>query len=320
MFSGLKKSQPPVYVQWGLLGCGALGGVFASLLTLCGQSVQVILRDSQRATLHPHVDFTALDGHNHLLAIHRGFSTSMAKAKRLLVMTKANQVIEALAPLVGKLDKNVVIVLLHNGLGICEQVATMFPDNPLIAGVTSHGAVKTGYFSFRHTGRGETWLGPVNDAAKAHAHVAKDLAQALGHAQWDEQIIARQWQKLAINCAINPLTALHQIRNGELQGERFHDILQQVCVELADVMNAENLPTHADELLRQVMKVVELTADNHSSMYQDVELGRPCEIDAINGFLINKAKAHGIAVPVNSGLYQAIKDKTAKLAEIASLG
>ncbi|MGU5715148.1 ketopantoate reductase family protein [Aeromonas taiwanensis] len=307
--NNLKTRRHPVSPEWTLLGCGALGGVFASLLTQSGQPTRVLLRERHRATLHPGIDFTSLDGHTQLLAIERGFLDNPGSIKRLLVMTKAGQVVSALAPLVGQLAAGVPIVLLHNGMGIAEQVVTLFPHNPVIAGVTSHGAMQSGHFVFRHTGKGETWLGPVNEAAKAHAYLADELASALGQAGWDEQILTHQWQKLAVNCAINPLTALYKLRNGELTGPRFADVLQQICVEVADVMQAEGQPTASDELLRRVMMVVELTADNYSSMYQDMEQGRETEIEAITGFLLGRAAAHGIAVPVNQGLYQAIKEK-----------
>ena len=318
MPSGFKSSRqlatpaviPPVIPQWSLLGCGALGGVVASLLTISGQSTRVLLRDHHQSTLHPGTDFTSLEGQVQLLNIERGFVSKPGKIKRLLVMTKASQVIAALMPLAGKLDAAVPIVLLHNGMGIAEQVVEMFPHNPVIAGVTSHGAMRCGHFVFRHTGKGETWLGPINEAAKAHAALADELELALGQAGWDEHVLARQWQKLAINCAINPLTALYKLKNGELAGPRFADVLQQICVEVADVMCAEGIATTAEELQRRAMTVVELTADNYSSMYQDMELGRETEIEAITGFLLSKAAKHGIAVPVNQGLYQAIKDKS----------
>lgn len=314
MPSGLRNTRhpvvPPVIAQWTLLGCGALGGVFASLLTISGQSTRVMLREHHQSTLHPGVDFTSLEGQVQLLNIERGFVSKPGKFQRLLVMTKAGQVIDALTPLVGKLEAGIPIVLLHNGMGIAERVVEMFPHNPVIAGVTSHGAMQCGHFVFRHTGKGETWLGPINDLARAHTGVADDLAAALGQAGWDEQILVRQWQKLAINCAINPLTALYKLKNGELTGPRFADVLQQICVEVADVMTAEGIATTAEELLRRVMTVVELTADNYSSMYQDMEQGRETEIEAITGFLLAKAAEHGIAVPVNQGLYQAIKEKS----------
>lgn len=137
----------------------APSAAFASLLTQSGQSTRVLLREHHKSTLHPGVDFTSLEGQVQLLNIERGFVSKPGKIKRLLVMTKASQVVAALAPLVGKLDAGVPIVLLHNGMGIAEQVVEMFPHNPVIAGVTSHGAMQGGHFVFRHTGKGETWLG-----------------------------------------------------------------------------------------------------------------------------------------------------------------
>jgi 2-dehydropantoate 2-reductase len=302
-------SQSPSTPSWTLLGCGALGGVFAALLTQSGQPTQVLLRERHRATLHPVIDFTGLDGQHGLISIARGFLADTPPIRRLLVMTKADQVIPALQPLIGKLDKRVPIVLLHNGMGVAERVAELFADNPIIAGVTSHGALQQGHFVFRHTGRGETWLGPINEQGRQFAHLADRLAQALGQAGWDEQILARQWHKLAINCAINPLTALYRIKNGELTGPRFADTLQQICIEVADVMNAEGIATTHEELARRVQSVAGLTADNYSSMQQDLEQGKETEIEAITGFLLAKARLHGIMVPVNQGLYQAVKDR-----------
>ena len=98
MPSGLQSSRLPSSPQWSLLGCGALGGVFASLLTQSGQATRLLLRERHRATLHPGVDFTSLEGHTQLLAIERAFIDKPGSIKRLLVMTKAGQVISVKIP------------------------------------------------------------------------------------------------------------------------------------------------------------------------------------------------------------------------------
>ena len=54
-----------------------------------------------------------------------------------------------------------------------------------------------------------------------HAHLADELASALGQAGWDEQILTRQWQKLAVNCAINPLTALYKLQERRIGRSAF---------------------------------------------------------------------------------------------------
>ncbi|WP_277395067.1 2-dehydropantoate 2-reductase N-terminal domain-containing protein, partial [Aeromonas media] len=120
--NNLKTRRHPVSPEWTLLGCGALGGVFASLLTQSGQPTRILLSERHRATLHPGIDFTSLEGHTQLLTIERAFIDKPGPIRRLLVMTKAGQMISALTPLVGKLAAGVPIVLLHNGMGVAEQV------------------------------------------------------------------------------------------------------------------------------------------------------------------------------------------------------
>ena len=83
--NNLKTRRHPASPEWTLLGCGALGGVFASLLTQSGQATRLLLRERHRATLHPGVDFTSLEGHTQLLAIERAFIDKPGSIKRLLV-------------------------------------------------------------------------------------------------------------------------------------------------------------------------------------------------------------------------------------------
>lgn len=137
------------------------------MLTQSGQPTRVLLSERHRATPHPGIDFTSLEGHTQLLAIERGFIDKPGPIQRLSAMTKAGQVVSAGRPPAGKLAAGVPIVLLHNGMGIAEQVVQLFPHNPVIAGVTSH-ATRCGHFVFRPHGKGETWLGPVNEAAIAY--------------------------------------------------------------------------------------------------------------------------------------------------------
>ncbi|MGL5739621.1 MAG: ketopantoate reductase C-terminal domain-containing protein, partial [Plesiomonas shigelloides] len=56
-----------------------------------------------------------------------------------------------------------------------------------------------------------------------------------------------------------------------------------------------------------VNQVIQATAENFSSMHQDITLQRASEIDYITGYLIHRAQAHGLAVPHHQALYAAIK-------------
>ena len=121
------------------------------------------------------------------------------------------------------------------------------------------------------------------------------------------KIRALLWRKVAVNCGINALTALWACPNGELK-----NIPQGIATlweEVAAVVEREGLHTSAEDLRYYVEQVIDSTAENISSMLQDVRALRHTEIDYITGYLLKRARAHGIAVPENARLYDRVKRK-----------
>jgi len=78
---------------------------------------------------------------------------------------------------------------------------------------------------------------------------------------------------------------------------------------VAAVMQREGYHSSPEDLLAYVWEIVDSTAANISSMLQDVRAVRHTEIDYINGYLLRRARAHGINVPENARLYELIKNK-----------
>ncbi|NHI02208.1 ketopantoate reductase family protein [Oceanimonas sp. MB9] len=290
--------------EWTILGAGALGCTFAALLTAKHRPVSLLLSERHRRHFHPALEFIALNERRRLVSTHPRHAEQAGGIECLLVMTKAYQVLPALNNLRG-LPADTPIILLHNGMGVAEAVARAFPHNPLLAGVTSHGALKEGPWQVRHTGKGETWLGPVNDKGRAFAHLIKPLADALGHAEWSEDIVSLQHRKLAINAVINPLTACHHIRNGQLHEPRFADVLNQLAEEVHAVLTRLGETETLAQFLRRLNSVIGLTATNYSSMHQDLAHGRPTEIDYITGYVLKHAE--DLPVPVCRQLYNEVK-------------
>ena len=114
----------------------------------------------------------------------------------------------------------------------------------------------------------------------------------------------RLWQKLAINAVINPLTASHRVRNGELAGPRFRPWIVALVAEIAQIMQAEGVLPPDAGWQAFVDAVIEATAANRSSMLQDVLAGRPTERDAILGPLIEAGRRHGLEVATIDALYR----------------
>ncbi|MFA0071810.1 ketopantoate reductase C-terminal domain-containing protein, partial [Vibrio breoganii] len=100
-----------------------------------------------------------------------------------------------------------------------------------------------------------------------------------------------------------------QIKNGELADKRFSEVLSSIIKELTQVMHAEGITCSFDELEISVNKVIRETAQNNSSMQQDMFYQRKTEIDFITGHLIKTALKHQIEVPVNQKLFELVKER-----------
>ena len=293
--------------HWTLLGCGALGGVLAGLLAEAGNQVSLLRTNDAEVRLPLQLSWWDLQGHEHHFEPDFLQTKDAANIRLLLVTTKAYQVQSALEPLIGQLPSATPILLLHNGMGTESWVRRAFPDNPLLVMVTSNGALRLGSEAFRHTGAGETWIGPANAAARAWQPLAELLARALPHAGWSEAIHHKQWEKLVINAVINPLTALSGERNGSLLQRQ--DEVEALCEELLPLLQRHGLSGDLAYWRDKVLQVARLTADNYSSMQQDLACGRPSEIDFITGFVLREAQEAKLHLPLHQQLYQAIKAK-----------
>ena len=117
--------------------------------------------------------------------------------------------------------------------------------------------------------------------------------------------ITELWQKLILNCVLNPLTAILRVRNSQIAVPVLENVRHQIVKECLSVSEAEGvfLPTNLAEKLDSAISVY----TNFSSIFQDVVNGKKTEIDFINGKIIELGKKYNIPTPINRALYSMIK-------------
>lgn len=284
-----------------VLGCGALGQLWLAALYQQGHEVQGWLRVPQ--PFCP-VNLVDVDGGVFNESLTANDPDFLADSELLLVTLKAWQVSGTVRTLAAMLPESSPILLLHNGMGTREELADL--RHPLLLGVTTHAAKRDGNVII-HVANGTTHIGPGNAAGADFSRLADTLHHALPDVAWHDLIVPASWQKLAVNCVINPLTVLYNCPNGELENHR--DEVASICQEVAQVMQREGHHTSSDSLLYYVEQVIASTAANTSSMLQDIRQQRHTEIDYITGYLLQRGRAHGLSLPVNSQLYELIKRK-----------
>ncbi|MEH6825738.1 MAG: 2-dehydropantoate 2-reductase [Motiliproteus sp.] len=299
---------------WYILGAGAIGSLWACYLSLAGHQVRLILRDpvklqhfsGQIRLSTP----TRAQTREHTLSLQAELAHQRAPIQRLLVTTKSYDTLAAIDTISHRLSGSSLIVSLQNGMGQQQQLADRLAECAVYAGTTTEGAYRTPGQQLVHAGRGESWIGPINAAARALGPTALDsLWQLPLQTGYDDNILNRLWQKLAINAAINGLTAIHNCQNGELANNpAYLEQMQQLCGEVERLAAALKQPLFDRPLFDVALQVATATASNYSSMLQDVRNQRHTEIDFINGYICRQAKRLGIDTPYNQALVNRIGD------------
>lgn len=293
-----------------VLGCGALGQLWLTALHKHGHEVQGWLRVPQPFCSVNVVDEDGSIFNESLTANDPEF---LAHSDLLLVTLKAWQVSDAVKGLAGTLPKSTPILLIHNGMGTVDELKSL--EQPLLIGTTTHAARRDGNVIV-HVASGTTHIGPGRQQDGDFSYLAEILQEVLPDVAWHNNIRPALWRKLAVNCVINPITAIQECKNGELRD--FPEEIRKVTHEVAAVIEREGHHISADELLDYVYQIIENTAENVSSMLQDIRAMRHTECDYITGYLLRRARAHGIAVPENARLYDLVKRKESEYERVSS--
>ncbi|MCF5229656.1 putative 2-dehydropantoate 2-reductase [Pseudomonas sp. OE 28.3] len=280
---------------WHILGAGSLGTLWATRLSRAGLPVRLIVRDAARLTSYEKASGLTLVEHGieNTYPVIGETPDSPEPIHRLLVACKAYDAQRAIAQLQHRLAPDAELILLQNGLGSQDAVAAQLPQARCIFASSTEGAFRDGDWRVVFAGHGYTWLG---DARHPTPPLWLDDLHAAGipH-EWSTDILTRLWRKLALNCAINPLTVLYQCRNGGLQAHQCE--VATLCAELSELLECCGQPAAAQDLHSEVQRVIQATAANYSSMYQDVASSRRTEISYLLGYACQAAERHQLVLP-----------------------
>ncbi len=207
--------------------------------------------------------------------------------------------------------ENTIIMTLQNGLNNVETISGIFGQEKIVAGITTHGATLLGIGHVRHAGIGKTIIGEVKQGSIA-VNKLNQIANMFSKSGFEtiisEDILKHIWGKLIINTAINPITALTKMRNGELlEHDETKELLHLTVNESAHVASAHSIRLPYDDPTLVVEETCRATANNISSMLQDVLNNKRTEIDSINGAIVKEGSKVGINTPINKVLTYLVK-------------
>jgi 2-dehydropantoate 2-reductase len=290
-----------------IIGTGALASLFAARLAQAGCDVIMLgtWKEGLDAIRENGIRLIDTRGNENQLSVQATADPRDCIGTRYaLVLVKAWQTERAARQLKECLADDGLALTLQNGLGNRETLMQSLGLNRVALGVTTTGATLLGPGRVKAGGEGTVSiernpsLGPLEVA----------LTSANFNIQLVDDALALIWGKLVINSAINPLTALLRVKNGEiLERPTARAMMGQLARETAQVATAENIHLPFMDPVAAAEEVARKTAANQSSMLQDVLRGATTEVDAICGAVVHTAEKHKLSAPANWACWQLIK-------------
>ena len=291
-------------LRFAVMGAGAVGCYYGGMLARAGHAVTLIARPQ-------HVQAIQRDGlrmetrsfDEHVKVGASADAAAVEDADVVLFCVKSADTEPAGAQIKPCLKPGALVLCLQNGVDNADRLRTVLPPQQVSAVVVYVGCEMAGPGHLKHHGRGELVIEP--------SPIADALAQALAAAgvptQVSPNVRGALWAKLILNCAHNAISAISQLPYGKTaQGVGIREVMRDVVEECVAVAQAEGVQLPGDPHA-SVQNIIDTMPGQYSSTAQDLARGKKTEIDYLNGLVVRRGQALGIATPANRALWALVK-------------
>lgn len=291
-----------------IVGMGALGLLYGNQIqkTLGADAVSFIV-DADRYDRYKERRFT-ICGEEKKFNIE--LSDNAAPADLLIVAVKYNALESALETMKNVIGDNTIIMSVMNGITSEEIIGKRYGFKNIIYTVAQGMDAMRFGDSLNYTKMGELRIGVKKGDDKSNLNKVVELFDHINMPYTvDEDIIYRMWGKFMLNVGINQTCMMYETTySGALTpGTEANDTLIGAMEEVIAIANAENVALTQEDIDYYVAILKTLDPDGVPSMRQDGIAKRKTEVDMFAGTVIDIAKKHGIAVPVNERIYKTVK-------------
>mgnify|MGYP000869714425 FL=1 len=286
-----------------VMGAGAVGCYYGGLLARAGHDVVLIGRESHVDAIRRNGLWLETTTFSERIAVSASTQAEAARAAQIVLFcVKSTDTPAAAVQLAPHLAPSAIVLSLQNGLDNAERLRQRLPQE-VIATAVYVAAEMAGPGHVRHHGRGELVIGETR-----HRQMLLALFGEAGiPARISPKIADDLWAKLIVNCVYNALSGITRLPYGQLvQTPGAPETMRAILAECLQVAAADGISVPAD-IDHTVSSIAQTMPHQYSSTAQDLRRGRRTEIDCLNGYVLARAQAHGINVPVNRLLHMLVK-------------
>jgi 2-dehydropantoate 2-reductase len=290
-----------------VLGAGAVGCYFGGMLARAGHRVTLIGRPVHVEVFRKSgLRFEGLKFDEQVPVDASTEAAAVRGARLVLFCVKSTDTEKAAAQIAPHLDSGSVVVNLQNGVDNTERIRARV-KNPVVPAAVYVATEMAGPGHLKHHGRGDLILGSSGDSSAFPEELKLLFEKASVPVVISDNVEGELWAKLVVNCAYNALSAIAQLPYGRMiQGAGVRELMKDVVEETLAVAKALGVKM-APDMVERTWKLADAMPTQLSSTAQDLARGKPTEIDHLNGFVVRKGEALGIATPANRALWALVK-------------
>ena len=287
-----------------VIGAGAVGCYFGGMLARAGHTVTLIARPAHVDAIQAHGLRMQTKTFDEQVPVAASTEIeSVQGAQLILFCVKSTDTESAALQALPHLARQAVVLSLQNGVNNGDRLRQLLPDQVVASAVVYVATEMAGPGHVKHHGRGELVVEPFAGSSA----VTKALIEAGVKTEVFDNVRGALWLKLIINCAYNAISAITQLPYGKTAiGDGVQDVMRDAVSECLAVAKAQGVEVAGDPDAA-VRMIFETMSGQFSSTAQDLARGKPSEIDYLNGFIVRRGEALGIATPVNRTLWSLVK-------------
>lgn len=231
------------------------------------------------------------------------------KCDAVFLTVKSFDTIPAIKSVSHLIRKDSPVLSLQTGLGNIEKMEKVERRNNIVGGFTYMAAACIGPGRVRIGGTGKTFLGELDGTKSARCERLSVLFEGCGlEVEQVPDIVTRLWTKVLVYSAINPLSGILRVKNGQLlEAMESISLAKRLLDEGKEVAEAHGVSLGDFDLYELFFDTCKKTTGNISSMLLDLIMGRRTEIEALNGEIFRLGQEKMISAGTHQAMMELVK-------------
>ncbi len=294
-----------------VIGCGAMGSIYAAKLAAAGNDVLAVDRwsDHVERITSDGLRITGPDGEQ-VVALRAATSPPAEVMDLVVLAVKAADVETGARQALPMLGAATPVLAIQNGLGSAQTVSGIVGEQRVAVGIASgFGAARPAPGQVRYNAMRAMRFGAYSSLPH---RAVESIAQAFAAAGFDAaavtDIVAMQWEKLICNAAYSAPCALTGLTVGQvMEDPDLGPISRAAATEAWTVARSSGIAVAVTDPVAHVRAFGAQVPAAKPSALLDHEAHRVSEIDVINGAVVRQAQRVGVPAPVNTTLTALVK-------------